>query len=536
MGAEGRTDKEVHLPTGVREYTETVAVVITTYNDSEFLAEAIRSVLGQDRYADEIIIVDDGSENSPDSIVAEFSGVQLLHKSNGGLSSARNVGLRASRSFYISFLDADDRFEPHAISSGLACFGRHPEAAMVYGGHRRVGVDGQPTGSDHVRPAGEDVYADLLQINFIGMHAAVLYRRDVLLELGGFDEELRMCEDYDVYLRLGRTYSIASHSEVIAEYRRHERNMSRNNNDMLRHVLRVHERHERQERGSRRRAWYVGQRNWNECYRTEPSLFSDDKGWRGAANRMFRRILRSAKWHTKRVFGGGRIHRTIARSTNQWPPAVGDIRFGDLASTTPLSKDYGYERGTPIDRYYIENFLESRSSDVRGRVLEIAENTYSKRFGGSKITHQDVLHLNVRDETTTMIGDLTQPGVMPDNTFDCIILTQTLQMIFNLEDAVTRLHAALKPGGVLLLTVPGISQLERGEWGRAWCWSFTQTSIRKLFGRSFAEDAMDIQTHGNCFAAIAFLFCAGLEEVDRAKLDVLDPTYPVIVTLRAQKR
>lgn len=214
---------------------------------------------------------------------------------------------------------------------------------------------------------------------------------------------------------------------------------------------------------------------------------------------------------------------------------MGDIRFGDLGTIRPASRDFGYDRGNPIDRYYIEGFLATRSEDVRGHVLEIAEDTYSRRFGGSQITKQDVLHLNLAEPPITIVGDLTAAGVLPDDTFDCIIITQTLQMIFNLDDAVDRLHAALKPGGVLLMTVPGITQLEGGEWGEAWCWSFTQTSVRKLFERRFSPASMNIVTYGNCFAAISYLFGAAVEEVDQKKLDPIDLTYPVIITLRAQK-
>ena len=403
------------------------------------------------------------------------------------------------------------------------------------GGHRRVGIDGRRAGVDHFRAVGEDVYADLLTNNFIAMHATVLYRRDVLLELGGFDETLRRCEDYDVYLRLARRYQIASHPEIIAEYRQHGRNMSANSEAMLGTVLQVHEQHRSLEQG-RRQAWHTGRRHWIAYYQTHKTVEQDGEGVSGAMSRTLKRIGRSVLRRAKKPFQGTRLHHLVLRRRGLWPPPFGAIRFGDLDSTRPISVDFAYDRGTPIDRYYIENFLESRSADIAGHVLEIAEDTYSKRFGGEKITKQDVLHLNLEDPPVTIIGDLTQPGVMPDNSFDCIILTQTLQMIFNLEEAVTRLHAALKPGGVLLLTVPGITQLEAGEWGAAWCWSFTQVSVRKLFGLSFAADAMEITTHGNVFGAIAYLAGAALEEIDRKKLDLVDLTYPMIVTLRAQKR
>ena len=173
---------------------ESVAVVVTSFNDEAYLREALLSVFAQARQADQVIVVDDGSIVSPISILKEFPKATLLRKSNGGLSSARNLGLQQARSRYICFLDGDDRLEPNAIASGLECFASAPEAAMVYGGHRRIHASGEPAGPDHYEAVSEDPYADLLSGNRIGMHATVLYQREVLLALGGFNEQLRRCK------------------------------------------------------------------------------------------------------------------------------------------------------------------------------------------------------------------------------------------------------------------------------------------------------------------------------------------------------
>jgi SAM-dependent methyltransferase len=234
----------------------------------------------------------------------------------------------------------------------------------------------------------------------------------------------------------------------------------------------------------------------------------------------------------KHQLRSGWLHGLLTRALGAGRVAV---HFGPFGTTRPISLDFGWDRGTPIDRYYVENFLALKTADVRQRVLEIGDDTYSRRYGGSKITKQDVLHLDLKHPKATLVGDMTQPDVLPDDAFDCILLTQTLQLIFDLEKAVGRLHAALRPGGVLLLTVPGISQIDRGQWRDNWCWSFTEVSIRRLFERHFGPE-MEIKTHGNVFAATAFLQGAALEEVDRAKLDIHDPAYPVVITLRAQKR
>jgi hypothetical protein len=232
----------------------------------------------------------------------------------------------------------------------------------------------------------------------------------------------------------------------------------------------------------------------------------------------------------------GRHHAWLSKLRKTWPASRMGINFGHLGTTRPISLDFGWDRGTPIDRYYIEKFLASRAEDIAGHVLEIGDDTYSRRFGGVQITRQDVLHVAADHPKATITGDLTREGVLPENTFDCIIFTQTLQLLFDLDEAVLRLYRALRLGGVLLLTAPGISQIDRGEWRDHWYWSFTSTSVRRLFERAFDAEALEINTEGNVFAAITFLHGIALEEVDGQNLDVNDPAYPVVITLRAQKR
>ena len=158
----------------------------------------------------------------------------------------------------------------------------------------------------------------------------------------------------------------------------------------------------------------------------------------------------------------------MLRSTfNRFARPFRRVRGGDVmargrgAKTTPLCREYGYSRGTPIDRYYIEGFLKEHSSDVRGRVLEIGDDAYSRRFGGDRITRQDVLHVHAGHAQATITGDLAEPGVLPQGAFDCVILTQMLHLIFDLGAAVAEIRAALAPGGVALITVPGISRSQR---------------------------------------------------------------------------
>ncbi len=226
------------------------------------------------------------------------------------------------------------------------------------------------------------------------------------------------------------------------------------------------------------------------------------------------------------------MRRILRRSVT---PPVGAIALGDLDRVTPVSANFGFDRGTPIDRYYIELFLQRHAPDIRGRALEVGDDSYCRRFGGNRITRQDVLHVLPEARAATIVGDLSQPGTLPVGAFDCLVITQTLHLIFDMRAAIVEMHQALKPGGVLLLTVPGISQIDRGDWGDTWFWSLTRSSAIRLFSGIFDFDRIEVEQYGNVFAATTFLHGLAVEEVERAKLDVMDACYPVIIAVRARR-
>ena len=149
---------------------------------------------------------------------------------------------------------------------------------------------------------------------------------------------------------------------------------------------------------------------------------------------------------------------------------------------TPVSRCFGYDRGQPIDRYYIENFLAANAGDIRGRVLEIGDNSYTRQYGGERVTVSDVLHVEDGGRGATIVGDLAQGDNIPSDAFDCVILTQTLQFIYDVHAAVRTLHRILKPGGVILATVPNITSTGDVEWEKTWFWGFTHLSAARLFG------------------------------------------------------
>ena len=218
-----------------------------------------------------------------------------------------------------------------------------------------------------------------------------------------------------------------------------------------------------------------------------------------------------------------------------YTPDQGKILWGDFAMTKPISNNYGFDRGGAIDRYYIENFLASQASLIKGNVLEVADNSYTLKYGKHSVTKSDVLHINKDAPGATFIADLGQENDMPSDYFDCIILTQTLQFIYDYRLALKNCYRMLKKDGALLLTVPGISAIELGEWHKSWLWSFNEASIEKICEELFPDKNLKIDSYGNVFAAISFLHGVGISEIDTKKLDIKDHAYDVIVTLRLIK-
>ena len=229
------------------------------------------------------------------------------------------------------------------------------------------------------------------------------------------------------------------------------------------------------------------------------------------------------------------IRRKVQRRTRF--PGVGHINLGSLDRVTPVSGNWGFDRGQPVDRYYIENFLDRSREHIAGRVLEVADNAYTCRFGKQAVTRSDILHDAPGHPRATVVADLSAPEAAPTNEFDCIICTQTLQLIYDISPAIQSLHKMLKPGGTLLLTVPGITAISRDDMNRHGdFWRFTSASIERALQDVFGADGVVVKAFGNVYAATAFLHGLAVEELDRKKLDFFDPDYEVLLAASARKR
>jgi GT2 family glycosyltransferase len=552
-----RTDwAETRKTDSSRSLAARVSVIIPCYNQANYLGEAIRSVLDQAYTNFQIIVVDDGSTDNTSEVVAGYSDVRCIRQANQGLAAARNAGLHGSQGNYVVFLDADDRLLPHALDTGLSCLKANPVSAFVSGHFRFIKDDGTLLREFPQKQIEDDHYLALLQRNYIGMHATVMYRRDVLESVGGFDTSLRACEDYDLYLRIARISLICCHDKTIAEYRIHDANMSRNAALMLKTSMAV-----------LRSQWKYAKadRKYKKACESGMRLFRSDYGEKlfvqighmlksgevlHAVSGTMKLLRYAPRWLVGRSFKTVRylayasmkavlpvsVRRLLLELGGcSYDPPVGHVHFGDLRRVTPLSRKFGYDRGLPIDRYYIENFLSRFADDIGGRVLEIGDDSYTRRFGGDRVVIRDVFHVQEGNPLATFVGDLTNAPQIPSDIFDCFILTQTLHLIYDVRAALQTIYRILKPGGIVLATFPGISQISGDQWGGQWYWSFTKQSAQKLLGEVFPADHIMVETHGNVLAAGAFLYGLATRELLQEELDYHDPDYEVIIAVRAVK-
>ena len=232
-----------------------------------------------------------------------------------------------------------------------------------------------------------------------------------------------------------------------------------------------------------------------------------------------------------------RLHRP--RAPLRLGPVVGALRrrrgpvwLGSLGSTAPFGGNWGYDRGTPVDRWYIERFLAEHSRDVTGRVLEVKDSGYTDRFGHA-LQERAVLDVDPANPLATYVADLAAADGVPDDAFDCFVLTQTLQLVFDVRAALGHAHRILRPGGVLLATMPVASRI---------CdppltdhWRFTPLAARRLLAEAFGAGEVSVAGRGSVLAQIAFLEGLAAEDLTARELAVDDERFPLVVCARAVK-
>lgn len=202
-------------------------------------------------------------------------------------------------------------------------------------------------------------------------------------------------------------------------------------------------------------------------------------------------------------------------------------RFLFPRSLRPLSSKFGYDRGTPVDRYWIESFLEENKEHIKGKVLEVTDPAYTKRFGGNKVTKSDVLDINPNNKKANIIADLRKVGAkIKDNTYDCIILTHVLGMIDEYDKAVMECSRILKKGGVMIFTGSCLGPQLKNNYSY---WKFSPKTVDFIMNKYFKPSKMTIKSYGNVLTAQAFLLGMSQEDLTKKELEFNDDRYPCVV-------
>lgn len=537
-----------------------VSIVMIFFNAERFIGEALDSIASQNFDDWELIAVDDGSADGGPELVRRFAHtmrqpVQLLQHTGGanrGMSASRNLGASHSNGRYLAFLDADDVWLPNKLSDQIALLDREIGADALYGRTKYWSSwpgSGRHVSADYIPDlgfeAGSLVKPPSLLRNLypLGKFAApsmsnLIIRRDAYARTGGFEDAFKgHYEDQAFLAKLYSTCTVLLSDKVWDLYRQHDGSCSAQvqkakSYDIARkQYLEWLSETLSQKRSQDTELNNLVARALDQYRRPVRHRFSRRKErLMGTAFELTRNLARTYLPDTLRQWAWRRIRGLTRR------PPVGLVRFGSLRRLTPISSDWGEDRGRPIDRFYIERFLEQRKDDVRGHVLEIQENDYTIRFGADRVTISDVLSVAPGNPRATIIADLTDAPNIPDDTFDCVLVTQTLQLVYDVRAAMRTVHRILRPGGVMLATLPGITKIARDDVDD-WCaqWHFSEPSARRLVGEVFGIGNVQTTSHGNVLAAISFLHGLAISELKKSELEHEDRDFPLVITVRAVK-
>jgi SAM-dependent methyltransferase len=218
----------------------------------------------------------------------------------------------------------------------------------------------------------------------------------------------------------------------------------------------------------------------------------------------------------------------VARSVLR---GLGLPRWGNLRRVEPFSRRFGFERGTPIDRYYLHTFLAAHAAAITGDVLEIQQPDYTRRFGRALVA-TDSVDVNPAFSPTYLCDLAQAERIIPSDRYDCFLLPNTLCVLRDIEGCLRQALRVVRPGGVILATTATLGPLAPDVPDY---WRLSVDGWREILTRTWPGCGVLIEAHGNCLAATAAMLGLAAEELTPAELDVLDPLYPVLVTIRCDK-
>lgn len=570
-----------------------ISIIIPTYQrraSVERLLQALKAqTLPPDQF--EVIVVIDGSNDGTEAMVAQFASpfaLQPLWQPNKGRAAACNAGAYAARGELLVFLDDDMVPAPSFLTGHLEAHAGKERVGMM----GAVPIDIADSSSPVIKYVGTKFNQHLQKLADpdYELHLRDFYSgnfsipRAILLEVGPYDEGFTIYgnEDLELGWRLrqdGVHLAYSPNALAKQQYLKGFDGLARDTIAKGRTAVLLAHKHPETWQELKLSAYHQSSRKWRIV---RSILLRLSSVWKGLPNTIIQLVLWQERWLPFRLqltyqfaldyfyWVGARAAMTAQPSHEQTktisaerPPRMMLRRataaltsrlaphqrlrlrrwrhrlmrpawISPLTSTTPLSTEWGMERGTPLDRYYIEHFMAQHRGDIRGHVIEVRDAGYTKQFG-SDVERSEVLDINAENSEATIIADLTAADAVAADQFDCFVLTQTLQFIYDYRAALKHAHRLLRPGGVLLVTVPAVSRIAPRYGLQSDYWRFTAASCLALFGEVFGADHITVHSYGNALTAAAFLRGVAYEELSQHQLDAQDPYFPVILAIRAVK-
>ena len=542
-----------------------ISVVIPTFQRREQVLAALASLSVQrfDQPWDVVVVVDGSTDGTAAAVRAAPLPVpvHVVEQPNGGLSRARNAGAAAATGELVLYLDDDME--------------AHPDLLCEHDRAHRLGAD-VVMGRIPMHPDTPDTLtADLTTMYVDGLHGQLgdqitdvrwnqlvggqmSVARQVVLDSGGFDPDCFGVEDWELGYRLARAghrlvynpdaiswqrYTV-SHTDLVEKYRRNgaaDAAMVAKHPELADAVfVEAWRRQGRAGQVAKVAGLHAPAALLAVVHRAALSAVA--RGGRGlVARRLLGLSNTVAYWQGVRATGAvaiggdlrGRARARLRPQVHRLRRLRAPARWGNLRRRRPFTDNFGFARGTPVDRRYIEDFLAAHRADIRGDVLEVGRALYTHRFGAPGV-RSHVVDVDPANPTATIVGDLQAPGVLGAEAFDCIVLTQTLQYFDDPPVGLATVVAALRPGGVLLLTAPSLSPVDSESYLRE-RWRFTPAGVRDVVSRAAPGASIEVTAHGNLVVATAFVQGLAAEDLRPDELDVTDERFAVVVTARVQR-
>ena len=493
-----------------------IAVVVSCHNLGRTLEEAVASVHAQTRRPAELVIVDDGSDDVLTlQVLAELEGAdeRVIRTANRGVSAARNTGIGATTAPLLVLLYADDVLEPAYLEAAASRLESEPELAFVSCAMRGFGA------ADYVWSPPRPELVEAVSRGVV--HASSMFRREMWQAVGGFDESLSAYEEMDFWTTvLEHGFEGAVLAEPLLRYRVRP--------DSMYHGAIRPDHHVRLMRRFYAKHGDTVARHWKALLLAREAFILEQR----QHQRHLEHRRRQVEAELDRVNDQIKAVEDQLRQLGSTP----GVDAGDLGRTQPLSPFWGLDRGLPVDRHFIEAFLDRHREDIRGTVLEIKAPGYTRLFGDDRVARSDVLDLDPDNDLATITADLADTDGVPAGIWDCFILTQTLNVIYDVRGAIASAVRVLKPGGVLLCTVTALNRIsyeDRGLDGDYW--RFTEASLRELFAEVLPAEAFAVEGSGNVRTCTAFLYGLAAQELSPEELDAHDPYFPLVYSVRAVK-